>query len=173
MKKITNILIILGVLAAAFVATSCGAIDHTYDKWYKYEHTGTLSLPVADEGNYTVVENEQTVTKFGDGMLKNAELYVRYNATNGLTLRVITKTVQDVACAGGYYTISGVEMTAGGEKTYGPSEFGPVKWSALIRLGSFVPEEPPVTNVDISQILQGKLNLKRIILEVLIGMLGA
>ena len=164
MKKITNILIILGVLAAAFVATSCGAMDHTYDKWYKYEHTGTISLPVANAD-----ENDSTK----DGMLKNAELYVRYNATNGLTLRVITKTEQEVSCAGGLYTISGVEMTAGGEKTYAPSEFGPVKWSALIRLGSFVPEEPPAITLDISQVLQGQFNLKRIILEVLIGMLGA
>jgi hypothetical protein len=164
MKKITNILIILGVLAAAFVATSCGAMDHTYDKWYKYEHTGTISLPVANAD-----ENDSTK----DGMLKNAELYVRYNATNGLTLRAITKTAQTVSFAGGAYEIQGVEMTAGGEKTYDPSEFGPVKWSALIRLGSFVPEEPPAITIDISTALKGQFNLKRIILEVLIGMLGA
>lgn len=169
MKKISNILIVLGVLVTAFMASSCGAIDHTYDKWYKYEHTNPLSLPVANAGEYT----DENGTHQGSGMLNNAELYVRYNATNGLTLRVITKTEQDVSCAGGLYTISGVEMTAGGEKTYAPSEFGPVKWSALIRLGSFVPEEPPAITLDISQVLQGQFNLKRIILEVLIGMLGA
>ena len=170
MKKITNILIILGVLTAAFVATSCGAIDHTYDKWYKYEHTGTLSLPIANSGKIDPTDENSNV---GDGMLKNAELYVRYNATNGLTLRVITQSQQTVGFAGGAYTIDDVSIITGGEKTYGPNEFGPVKWSALIRLGSFVPEEPPAINLDISQVLQGQFNLKRIILEVLIGMLGA
>lgn len=172
MKKITNILIILGVLAAAFVATSCGAMDHTYDKWYKYEHTGDLSLPIANAGKIDPDGSDDPSNK-GNGMLEKAELYVRYNATNGLTLRVITESQQTISFAGGAYEIPGVSMTTGGEMTYGPSEFGPVKWSALIRLGSFVPEEPPAITLDISQYLKGQFNLKRIILEVLIGMLGA
>ena len=168
MKKITNILIILGVLATAFVATSCGAINSTYDTWYKYEHSGTLSLPIANKGN--VDQNDSTST-FGSGELENAELYVRFNETNGLTIRVITETQQTVSFAGGTYEIKGVKFVAGGEKTYSTKEFGPLKWEALIRLGSFVKEEPPEITLDISQAIAGQFNLKRILAEVLLKML--
>ena len=170
MKKITNILIILGVLAIAFVATSCGVVDRTYNTWYKYEHTNPLSLPIATEGN---VDANDPTSAIGNGMLEDAELYVKFNDTDGLTLRVITKTEQTVSFAGGAYEIQGVEFIAGGEKTYSTKVFGPVKWQALIRLGSFVPEEPPAITLDISQALSGQFNLKRIIAEFLINNLLA
>ena len=156
------------MLATVFVATSCGSVNRTYDTWYKYEHSEPLSLPVADKGN---IDQNDSSSLIGNGELKNAELYLRFNATDGLTIRVITKTQQTVSFAGGTYEIQGVNFIAGGEKTYSTKEFGPVRWEALIRLGSFVPEEPPEFNLDISNALAGKFNLKRIIAELLLSWL--
>ena len=64
-----------------------------------------------------------------------------------------------------------MKFVAGGEKTYSTKEFGPLKWEALIRLGSFVKEEPPEITLDISQAIAGQFNLKRILAEVLLKML--
>ena len=163
MKKITNILIILGVLATAFVATSCGGVNNTYDTWYKYTET-IDKLPIANAG--TTDKGE-----VGDGMLKDAQLYLKFNDTDGLTIRVITLTKQTVSFAGGAYEIPDVTVAVGGEKTYSTADFGPVKWELLIRLGSFVKEDPTSTYTDISKALAGQFNLKRILAEFLLKML--
>lgn len=172
MKKISNILIVLGILAATFVVTGCGVMDRTYNTWYKYEHTGDLSLPIANAGKIDPNGSDEA-SNMGNGMLENAELYVKFNDTDGLTVCVITKTQQTVSCFGGAYEIQGVDMVAGGQKTYSTKEFGPLKWEALIRLGSFTQEDPPAINVNISQALEGKLNLKRILAEFILNNLLA
>lgn len=172
MKKISNILIVLGILAATFVVTGCGVMDRTYNTWYKYEHTGNLSLPIANAGKIDPNGGDDA-SNMGNGMLENAELYVKFNDTDGLTIRAITKTNQTVSFAGGAYEIPGVEFVAGGEKTYSTKEFGPLKWEALIRLGSFVQEDPPAITLNISQALEGQFNLKRIIAEFILNNLLA
>lgn len=162
MKKLINVLFILGILAGSMVLSSCG-IKQTFDKWYKYN--GTFDeLPIATAGT------TDTGTQ-GDGTLKNAELYVSYNESNGLTLRVISKTKQTISFAGGAYEIPDVTVVFGAEQTYGPSEFGVGKWTLLVKLGSFIEEDPPSNYNDISAALKGKLNLKRIITEILLNML--
>ena len=167
MKKITNILIILGVLAAAFVATSCGKLDRTYDTWYKYDNT-ISQLPIGDAGTYTDSHGD---TQTGTGMLENATLYVKYNEIDGLTVRAITSTVQTVGVAGGYFEIPNVTIVTGFEKKYGKENFGPVRWTALISLGAFVEEDPPAQWNDISNLANAKVNLTRLVTEYLINVL--
>ena len=169
MKKIINGLMILAVLFATVLVTSCGVVDKTYNKWYKYENT-ISSLPIANAGEYEDPNDHQT--KQGDGMLKDAQLYVMFNETDGLTICVVSETKQTVTFANGAYTVPNITVAVGAKKTYSTAEFGVLKWNALIRLGSFDEATPPEYN-DISSALQGQLNLKRIIAEFLLNNLLA
>lgn len=171
MKKVSNILIILGLLVTAFMATSCGKLDRTYNTWYKYDNT-ISQLPIGTAGKYTIEENGNPVEKDGSGMLENATLYVKFNDTDGLTIRAITTTKQTVGVAGGYFEIPDVTIVTGFEKRYGKEDFGPVRWTALISLGAFVEEDPPAQWNDISNIANAKLNLKRLVTDFLLQLLG-
>lgn len=168
MKKISNILIILGLLVTAFMASSCGKLDRTYNTWYKYDNT-INQLPIGKEGKYI---DENGDEQQGSGMLENATLYVRFNDTDGLTIRAITTTKQTVGVAGGYFEIPEVTIVTGFEKRYGKEDFGPVRWTALISLGAFVEEDPPAQWNDISNIANGKLDLKRLVADFLLQLLG-
>lgn len=169
MKKITNLLIVFAVLLGSVLLTSCGKIDKTYNTWYKYE--GDINdLPIANAGEYEDPDDHQM--KQGTGKIKDAKLYVKFNDVDGLTIRVISETKQTITFAGGVYEVPDVTVVFGGEKTYSTSEFGVIKWTALIRLGNFKQEEPPSTYTDISNLLQGQFNLKRVIYEFLGSVLG-
>ncbi|MBR6341492.1 MAG: hypothetical protein IKR64_06300 [Treponema sp.] len=166
MKKISKILIVFGVLAAAFVATSCGSLNRTYDVWYKYTNT-IAELPVGTEP-----ENPADDDPNSKGMLKNAQLYVKFNETDGLTVRVITSTQQTVTCAGGYISIPDVTIVTGFEKKYGKENFGPGRWTLLIGLGSFIEEDPPTQWTDISNIANAQFDIRRLVADFLLQLLG-
>ena len=160
MKKLINVLFVLAVLAGSLLLSSCG-IRETFDTWYKSK--GDIpQLPIADESQLLEGEN---------GMLKDAQLYVRFNDVDGLTIRILSETIQTITIGGGAYEIDGIKVSVGTEKTYPTSDFGLAKWTALIKLGSFVEANPPEIQNDIGQFFEGKLNLKRIIVEFLINKL--
>lgn len=160
MKKIMKILLAAALLAGAVMMTGCNFGDETYDTWYKYN--GEIkNLPVADKGT----------SAGADGMMENAQLYVRYNDDEGLTICVVTTTKQTISCAGGLVEIPDVEVAVGGEKKFAKSDFGPTRWQFLVRLGDFIEEDPPKYN-NVPE-LTANFNLRRILLEFLINTLGA
>ncbi|MBO4533528.1 MAG: hypothetical protein J5726_07525 [Treponema sp.] len=148
------------VLLGTMALTGCMFSDETYDTWYKYD--GDIkNLPVADAGT----------AAGADGMMENAQLYVKYNGDEGLTICVVTTTKQTISCAGGLVEIPDVEVAVGGEKKFAKSEFGPTRWNILVRLADFIEEDPPKYN-NVPE-LTANFNLRRILLEFLINTLGA
>lgn len=160
MKKIMKVLLAAAVLLGTMALTGCMFSDETYDTWYKYD--GDIkNLPVADAGT----------AAGADGMMENAQLYVKYNGDEGLTICVVTTTKQTISCAGGLVEIPDVEVAVGGEKKFAKSEFGPTRWNILVRLADFIEEDPPKYN-NVPE-LTANFNLRRILLEFLINTLGA
>ena len=160
MKKIMKVLLAAAILLGTMALTGCMFGDETYDTWYKYD--GDIkNLPVADAGT----------AAGADGMMENAQLYVKYNGDEGLTICVVTTTKQTISCAGGLVEIPDVEVAVGGEKKFAKSEFGPTRWNIIVRLADFVEEDPPKYN-NVPE-LTANFNLRRILLEFLINTLGA
>ncbi len=164
MKKISKAFMVLSIIVGALAFTSCGffdsvkeAIEETYDTWYVYD--GELSLPVAGED-----------TKSTDGMLSNANLYVKFDPDNGLEVVVCTTKAQTISYLGGAYEVE-ANLTTGGKKEYPVENFGPVKWSGLMAMGKFVEDEPPKIDIQLDNILKGQFNLKRLLAQLLLAQL--
>ena len=161
MKKIGSVLIILSVLLSTLVITGCSddpeldPFANTYDKWYLYKNT--VDVPVADK---------DTADATKDGVLKGAKVYVKYDLDEGLELKVVTTQKQTISYLGGVYEVE-ADVTTGATKTF--EDFSSAKWKTLILLGSFVKEEPPKITVDLSQKLNGKLNLRRVLAEFILN----
>ena len=164
MKKINGILIVLSILLATLFMTSCDTAPEldpfasTYDHWYVYYKP--VNAPIA---------NKDTNDASKDGILKDAKIYVKYNKTTGLDLMVINTKEQEIGYFGGAYTVK-ADVTTGATKNYPPEEFEPAKWKALMLLGKFTVEEPPKITVDISTLLEGQFNMKRLLAEWLLSM---
>ena len=162
MKKIINVLLALAVFAGAFMLSGCGEgadefISHTYNVWYKYNKD--VDVPVADK-----------TSNANDGILKGAQVYVRYDTTKGLEVLVCTTKTQEISYLGGAYTVQ-ADVTTGGSKLYPPEEFGRGKWTSLMLLGKFVREDPPAITVKLDDLMEGNFNPKRILAEFLLQML--
>lgn len=139
MKKHTKLLTIGAILLAGIFCTSCGAgalVQNTYDQWYKYSgNIGDVALETSAATNAAPTD-----------VIKNAELYLKYNAQNGLTVAIQTTNKKDMDLLGGLTSYS-VEVVAGQEKQYDKTSFGPIKWEALYLTGTLVPcEEPKIVS---------------------------
>ena len=164
MKKLLNILLVLTALTGALMLTSCTndldeILSPTYNTWYKYTKTTNLAVANADSSDASK-----------DGVLKDAQLYVRFNPDDGIEILVCTKKEQTISYLGGAYNVK-ADVVTGGSKKYGPEEFGRGKWYALICLGSFVKEEPPTITVNLDNLMDGQFNLKRVLAEFLLNTL--
>ena len=164
MKKLNGFLIVLSILLGTLFMASCDTAPEldpfasTYDQWYVYYKT--VNAPIA---------NKDAEDTSKDGILKDAKIYVKYNKTTGLDLMVVTTKAQEIGYFGGAYTVK-ADITTGATKNYKPEEFEPTKWKALMLLGRFTVEEPPKITVDISQMLEGQFNMKRLLAEWLLSM---
>ena len=157
-----NVLLVAAVLLGTMVVTGCGLrLEETYDTWYKYDRE--VDLPVA---------NADTSDSSADGVLKNAQIYVRFNPDDGLEILVCTTKSQTISYLGGAYTVD-ADITTGGSKIYPASEFGTKQWAALILLGSFEEKNPPQITVNLDNMLDGQFNLKRVLAEFLLNNLLA
>ena len=164
MKKLLNILLVLIAFTGTIMLTGCQndldqILGPTYDTWYKYTKTTNLAVANADESDSSK-----------DGVLKNAQLYVRFNPDDGIEILVCTSQEQTISYLGGAYNVK-ADLVTGGSKKYSASEFGRGKWYALICLGSFVKEEPPTISVNLDNFLDGQFNLKRVLAEFLLNTL--
>ncbi|MBP5601310.1 MAG: hypothetical protein J6X78_01140 [Treponema sp.] len=164
MKKITRAFMILSIIVGILAVTSCNlidsvkeAIEETYDTWYVYNRE--LSVPVAGENSSS-----------SDGMLNNAQLYVRFDADDGLEVLVCTTKAQSISYLGGAYEVE-ANLTTGGKKEYSIQEFGPVKWSALMATGRFEEDDPPKIDIQLDNVLNGQFNLKRLLAQLLLAQL--
>ncbi len=164
MKKITRAFMILSIIVGILAVTSCNlidsvkeAIEETYDTWYVYN--SELSVPVAGENSSS-----------SDGMLNNAQLYVRFDADDGLEVLVCTTKAQSISYLGGAYEVE-ANLTTGGKKEYSIQEFGPVKWSALMATGRFEEDDPPKIDIQLDNVLNGQFNLKRLLAQLLLAQL--
>ena len=161
MKKIGSILLILSVLFTTLFVTACSddpeldPFANTYDKWYLYKKA--VDVPVADS---------DTADTTKDGVLKGAKVYVKYNTDDGLELMVVTTQKQTISYLGGAYEVE-ADVTTGASQKF--EDFKKSKWKALILLGSFIKEDPPKITVDLSNGLNGKLNLKRVLAEFILN----
>ena len=162
MKKITKIFMVCAVLLGTIAMTGCGLnLEETYDTWYKYDRE--VDLPVA---------NADASDSDADGVLKNAQIFVRFNPNDGLEILVCTTKTQTISYLGGAYTVD-ADVTTGGSKVYGPSEFGTGKWKLLMLLARFKEEEPPTITVNLDNVLDGQFNLKRVLAEFILNNLLA
>ena len=168
MKKLFNVFIILSVLFCAVAATGCGdVLEPTYNTWYKYE--GTFDIPLGSDTS----EDADSLLN-----LKNSELYVYYDADEGLTVAVQSTKEQDVELLGGLTSYT-VDMIIGGQKTYTKEkgQFGPGRWTALMLLGTFEESNTPeiVKNpeqcIDLSEGLQNGIQWKKVLKKILIQQL--
>lgn len=162
MKKIMNVLLAVALLAGAVMMCGCTQnadefISHTYDVWYKYNKE--VDVPVAEK-----------TSNSNDGILKGAQVFVKFNPDDGLTVLVCTTKTQQISYLGGAYTVD-ADVTTGGSKVYPPEEFGRAKWTSLMLLGKFVKEEPPKVTVSLDTLMEGKFSLKRVLAEFLLQML--
>lgn len=162
MKKSLCILTIL--LATFFVlfVTSCSAVEELknfyLDKWYQYnpEKVGNLQIPI---GSSDDSEDSETADN-----ISIAELYARYDSTEGLTIIL----AQDEESSGDYKPIYG-------KKTYTKEQFNTVAWAAVVEVGDFnaIEGEPaiaikPALYKDLSEIVDGEgIQWKKILVNIL------
>ncbi|MBR4790610.1 MAG: hypothetical protein IK024_06930 [Treponema sp.] len=140
MKKVFKLFAGLVVLASVFMLSGCGVLEETYNKWYKYNTQ--LNLPIAEA-------DTEDSTK--DGLLKNADLYLYYNKTDGLKICFVTTHKQEIQYGGSLSPITvNADIVTGGTKQFQPSQFGPGLWDALVVSGKIQPQNPPTIAVDIS-----------------------
>lgn len=162
MKKSLCILTIL--LATFFVGlfVSCSAVEELknfyLDKWYQYnpEKVGNLQIPIgADDDSEGSATTEN---------ISIAELYARYDSTEGLTIIL----AQDPESSGDYKPIYG-------KKTYTKEQFNTVAWATVVELGDFnaIEGEPaiaikPALYRDLSEIVEGEgIQWKKILVNIL------
>ena len=161
MKKITAVLTVLAVMAGALMFTGCGVgnlISDTYDSWYVYKKE--VNVPVAGEDESST-----------DGILKNAQVYVRFNPTDGLDVRVCTTHTQTINFMGTGYEIETTQVT-GADKHYPISaEVNVASWTIMQGTGNFIKEEAPEPSIKLDDILKGNFNLKRMLANLLLGTL--
>ena len=172
MKKITKLIAVFSLVASVIMMCGCGIKDYAkYDTWYKYNKEGGLDIPVGAAGT------ADSLDATGQSM-KNAELYVFYNQTDGLKLAVQSTKTQNIEIAGGLLQTS-VDVVTGGTKEYPTSEFSSARWTALILSGNFTECSAPkiVTNpeqcINLTNnenfTFQWKKVLKRILINKLLG----
>ena len=133
------------------------AIEETYDTWYVYD--SELSLPIAEPNR-----------DGSGGVLNNAQLYVRFDADDGLEVLVCTTKAQTISYLGGAYEVE-ANLTTGGKKEYSTEQFGPVRWSGLMATGRFEEEDPPKIDIQLDSVLNGEFNLKRLLAQLLLAQL--
>ena len=170
MKKTLTAMISLFVLLGAVMLTGCskeireGLLEETYDTWYQVKKgsTSTFNIPIADKDP----DNASN-----DGVMKNAQIYVRYNPDSGLELTFATTQSQSINYLGGLYQVK-TDVTTGGTKTFSAEEFSVEKWGLLFFSGKLKKANPPEITVDISKkITNGSFNPKRILAEWLLQMI--
>lgn len=140
MKKIMKIMTAATLFLCGLVFSGCGVkeivketINDSYKTWYKYEKKVTIPLGQDAEATGTTGE---------DHSLKDAELFVYFDPETGLKVAVQSTSSQDVQMLGGLVTQT-VDVTIGGTKSYGISEFGKGKWAAVWASGKFEKSSEP------------------------------
>ena len=171
MKKITNLFVVLSILAATVFMTGCGlkeAIDSTHNKWYKYTGgDGVIDVPCGDD---------TTADSTTAGTLKNTELYLYYDDDDGLLVVLQKDSVQSVDLVGGLLT-EDITITSGAKKQYTKADFGPVKWGIAVGSGAITPCETPkfIADhdhcVDLSEALANGIQWKKFLRDILINQL--
>lgn len=170
MKKIIKIITIFTLLSGVFTLSSCGLkkqlLDNTQNQWYKYNSTIEIPLGNSDESETdSLLDN-----------LSEPEFFVYYDEDEGLTVAIQSNCKQDIELIGGFYQTT-AELPVGGCKTYSPKEFGSIKWSALMALGSFTKtSEPAIYKAKtgftlLDQYSNGGIQWKKILKNILLNTL--
>ena len=165
MKKITRTLMVFAVLLGVFSITSCGlfesvkeALSETYDTWYVYNNDGNRLVSINLDGP------DESAT---DGVLSDAEVYVKFNDEDGLDVLICTTKEQTISYLGGTYNVS-TTLTTGATKNYPPSAtINSASWLFMIDSGKFEEEEPPKIDITLEQVLNGEFSLKRFLVQLL------
>ena len=166
MKKTTKIFLILTVVAAALITTGCeffkrakAYYEETYNTWYKYNKE--VKIPVAGE------EGDNRT----DGTLDHAYVYVKFNATDGLDVLVCTTQKQTINFMGTGYEVE-ASVTTGAEKHYPIDEkVNTASWIVMMESGNFVEGNPPEINISLESLMNGKMNFKKLLVQLLLGTL--
>ena len=161
MKKIVKLIAGLVILASVFMLSGCGVLEETYNKWYKYNNQ--LNLPIHEGAD--VSSGSDT------GILKNADLYLYYNKTDGLKICFVTTHEQEIQYGGSYSPlVVNADIVTGATKQFEPSAFGPGLWDALVVTGKIRPQNPPTIAVDISDAFQdGKFSPELILSQLILN----
>ncbi len=161
MKKITCIFVVLAVLVGSLMMMGCGANDilaDTYDTWYVYKRA--VNVPSGEDDNSEA-----------NGMLKNAKVYVKFNKTNGLDVRVCS-TVQSTVTFGGIPYEIQTDQTAGADMHYAiDTKVNSVTWGIMLATGNFIKEEPSNVTITLDNLVKGEFNFKRFLAQLLLGTL--
>ena len=136
MKKITNLFVVLSILAATVFMTGCGlkeAIDSTHNTWYKYNKAEGVDIPLGSD----TTEEDSTLNS-----LKGAEFYLYFDDDEGLLVAIQSVKQENVELYKGALSTT-VDVVVGGTKQYTKEEFGAIKWGALVASGKVVKSEKP------------------------------
>ena len=144
MKKFTKILGVTALLFCVVMITGCGVaeaikdtVEGSYNKWYKYEGSNNLEIPVLSENESDTDQTAESTNK-----LKNAEIYLLYNLDEGLTVAVQSKQKQEVSFLGGLYT-NEVTVPMGGTTKISKDKFNAAAWGILWASGKIKKSSTP------------------------------
>ena len=166
MKKTAKIFLIMTVVVAALLTTSCDFFkrakayyEETYDTWYKYKKE--VKIPIAgDEGDNRT-----------DGTLDHASVYVKFNAEDGLDVLVCTTQKQTINFMGTPYEVE-ANVTTGAKKNYPIDEkVNAASWIVIMESGNFEEGNPPEINISLENLMNGKMNFKKLLVQLLLGTL--
>lgn len=169
MKKIASVFAVLTVLLGVITITGCDLfedvkdrIEDKYDTWYMYNNNGKkyvqIQLDSSDEGET-------------EGLFKNAQVFIKFNPDDGLDVLICSTQQQTISFLGGAYTTE-AEMTTGATKNYPPSTtINTASFLAMLETKKFEKEDPPKIDMTLEQVLNGKFNLKRFLVQLLAGKL--
>lgn len=125
MKKITRTFVVLTVLLGVLSLTGCGlfesvkeALEESHDTWFKYTGDTQIDIPLGSDAD----ADEKSAAAH---TLQDVELYLYFDADEGLTVAVQSSYNQNVDVLGGLVTQT-VTMYTGGTKTY--TDFTALKW---------------------------------------------
>lgn len=170
MKKILKTVVAAFVLLCGFIFTGCGIKDmisrRTENQWYKY------AQPINDISLGDTAQQGSDEDGIDLGNLQNAELYVYFDSSEGLTVAVQAETEQNISLLGGLVDTT-LTLPVGSTKQFSIEQFGPAKWTALMLLSSFQQcDEPliisdPENCIDISKKDNFTIQWKKLLANVL------
>ena len=175
MKKFAKIMTVAAVLLCGLMITACGAahaikqqIEGTYNQWYQYNGSTQIDIPLGD------VDDESDSSKKHD--LKNAELYLYFDSSDGLKIAVQTTKQENVEMLGGLIEQT-VDVTIGGVKEYSINDFGKVRWASVIAAVPLKQVDEPMISahpekcVKLENLKDYKIQWKKVLKKTLINTL--